>query len=260
MPYVVKDRGSVEAVAGTVTLVAGVALAGTGTMIGTRGQRDLLEDRCRPGHRGGHRSRGVRRGAGRRGTTDVRPEIGATPASKGLIYEGLTVTTDDGVRLAGWYVASTNRAAVVLLHGAGSTRSDVLDEAAVLAGDEFGVLMIDARGHGDSGGQAMDFGWYGDAGIAAATRFLADRRRSTGNASASSACRWAARRALGAERDERADPGGGGRARPPAAPPMRRGCPTSSVSGADAGAARRVQDWVTDALTSVGSHVGPGRG
>ena len=78
------------------------------------------------------------------------------------------MTTDDGVRLAGWYVTSTNRAAVVLLHGAGSTRSDVLDEAAVLAGDGFGVLMIDARGHGDSGGRAMDFGWYGDADIAAA--------------------------------------------------------------------------------------------
>ena len=108
-------------------------------------------------------------------TNVPRPEIGATPASKGLPYEALTVTTDDGVRLAGWYLASTNRAAVVLLHGAGSTRSDVLDEAAVLASHGFGVLMIDARGHGDSGGRAMDFGWHGDADIAAATRYLANR-------------------------------------------------------------------------------------
>ena len=87
----------------------------------------------------------------------------------------MTVTTDDGVRLAGWYLPSTNRAAVVLLHGAGSTRSDVLDEAAVLARHGFGVLMIDARGHGDSAGRAMDFGWHGDADIAAATGYLADR-------------------------------------------------------------------------------------
>ena len=85
------------------------------------------------------------------------------------------MTTDDGVRLAGWYLPSTNRAAVVLLHGAGSTRSDVLDEAAVLARHGFGVLMIDARGHGDSAGRAMDFGWHGDADIAAATGYLAER-------------------------------------------------------------------------------------
>ena len=85
------------------------------------------------------------------------------------------MTTDDGVRLAGWYLPSRNRAAVVLLHGAGSTRSNVLDEAAVLARHGFGVLMIDARGHGDSGGRAMDFGWHGDADIAAATGYLAER-------------------------------------------------------------------------------------
>jgi hypothetical protein len=29
--------------------------------------------------------------------------------------------------------------------------------------------MLDARGHGESGGRAMDFGWFGDADIAAAT-------------------------------------------------------------------------------------------
>lgn len=62
--------------------------------------------------------------------------------------------------------------AIVLLHGAGSTRSDVLDQAAVLAHYGFGVLMIDARGHGDSGGRAMDFGWHGDADSAAATGYL----------------------------------------------------------------------------------------
>src|SRR5690606_29218420 len=47
--------------------------------------------------------------------------------------------------------------------------------AAVLAGAGYGVLMIDARGHGDSGGRAMDFGWHGDADIVAATAFLAGR-------------------------------------------------------------------------------------
>ena len=58
----------------------------------------------------------------------------------------------------------------------------MLDQAVVLARNGYGVLMIDARGHGDSSGDAMDFGWYGDLDIAAGTEFLltrsdVDRRR-----------------------------------------------------------------------------------
>lgn len=102
-------------------------------------------------------------------------ETKATPGDVGLDYDDVTLTTSGGERRAAWYVESTNRAAVVLLHGAGSTRSNVLDEAAVLSEHGFGVLMLDARGHGDSEGRAMDFGWWGDTDIAAATTFLAAR-------------------------------------------------------------------------------------
>ena len=61
---------------------------------------------------------------------------------------------------------------VILLHGAGSTRDDVLDEAAVLAGLGYGVLLYDARGHGRSDGRAMDLGWNGDADLAGAVAFV----------------------------------------------------------------------------------------
>ena len=77
--------------------------------------------------------------------------------------------------LSGWYVPSRNGAAVVLLHGAGSTRSAVLAHAVVLADHGFGVLLYDARGHGRSQGRAMDFGWYGDLDVAAAVDFVAGR-------------------------------------------------------------------------------------
>jgi hypothetical protein len=53
-----------------------------------------------------------------------------TPADVGLTYVDVELTTDDGVRLAAWYVPSMNGAAVVIRHGAGSTRSNVLDHAA----------------------------------------------------------------------------------------------------------------------------------
>ncbi len=109
-------------------------------------------------------------------STNVPPTpITATPPDHGLDAESVTLTTADGVDLAAWYVAGDTAAAVVLLHGAGSTRSDVLDQAVVLARSGYGVLMIDARGHGDSSGAAMDFGWYGDLDIAAGTEFLLTR-------------------------------------------------------------------------------------
>jgi pimeloyl-ACP methyl ester carboxylesterase len=99
----------------------------------------------------------------------------ATPADRGLEYSEVALETEDGVSLSAWYVPSTNGAAVAVLHGAGSTRSSTLDQAEVLARNGYGVLLLDARGHGRSGGRAMDFGWYGDEDAAAAVDFLVDR-------------------------------------------------------------------------------------
>jgi uncharacterized protein len=92
-----------------------------------------------------------------------------TPAG----YQDVAFRTADGVRLSAWYVPPRNGAAVVLLPGAGSTRGTVLGQAAVLARHGYGALLTDTRGHGRSGGHAMDFGWWGDRDIAAAVSFLA---------------------------------------------------------------------------------------
>lgn len=108
--------------------------------------------------------------------TNVPPtEIGATPASVGLEFRDVELETEDGVRIAAWYVPSRNGAAVVVLHGAGATRSAVLDEMRVLAAHGYGVLAFDARGHGESGGRAMDFGWFGDRDAFPAIAWLAAR-------------------------------------------------------------------------------------
>ncbi|MBI4933824.1 MAG: alpha/beta fold hydrolase [Actinobacteria bacterium] len=106
-----------------------------------------------------------------------------TPSSRGIDHDDITLTTPDGVDLAGWYmkagdaddVNATDGAGVVVLHGAGATRSDVLDQSAVLVEHGYAVLLLDARGHGDSRGTAMDFGWYGDLDVAAGIEFLASR-------------------------------------------------------------------------------------
>jgi pimeloyl-ACP methyl ester carboxylesterase len=76
------------------------------------------------------------------------------------------------VRLSAWYIPPRNGAAVVLLPGAGSTRTAVLGQAAVLARHGYGALLVDTRGHGRSGGHAMDFGWWGNRDLAGAVSFL----------------------------------------------------------------------------------------
>jgi uncharacterized protein len=95
-----------------------------------------------------------------------------TPARYGLACQDVSFRTADGVRLSAWYLPSRNSAAVVLLPGSGSTRTAVLSQAAVLARHGYGALLVDTRGHGLSGGHAMDFGWQGGRDLAAAVSFL----------------------------------------------------------------------------------------
>ncbi len=109
-------------------------------------------------------------------TNVPRRTVGSeTPAQRGLDYVDAAMMTADGVMLSGWYVPSSNGAAVVVLHGASSTRSNVLDQGEVLARHGYGVLMIDARGTGHSEGRAMNFGWYGDLDTRAAVDYLTQR-------------------------------------------------------------------------------------
>lgn len=103
------------------------------------------------------------------------PARAPTAAPTGVTTEDVVVETSDGERLAGWYVPSTNRAAVVLLPGSGSSRASLGRHVTVLAEGGYGVLAIDPRGHGESTGRAMDWGWFGDADVAAAVTFLEQR-------------------------------------------------------------------------------------
>ena len=109
--------------------------------------------------------------------TNVPPTtLGAKRLAEfGVVARDVEYLADDGTHLSAWYVASRNGAAVVLRHGAGSTRTSVIPQAVVLARHGYGVLLTDARGHGRSGGRAMDFGWNGDADITASVSFLADQ-------------------------------------------------------------------------------------
>jgi dienelactone hydrolase len=176
IPHLSKAGWSPTAVAGIVVLVAGLILSGYGTARTVRSTPGWWRLATVPtvlavtavalfaGIQAVAATNVVR--------TDLRPE---TPADRGFPYQNVSLVTADGVTLSGWYVPARNQAAVLLLHGAGCTRSDVLDHAAALARHGVGVLLFDARGHGRSGGRAMDFGWYGDQDVAAAVAYLQHR-------------------------------------------------------------------------------------
>jgi fermentation-respiration switch protein FrsA (DUF1100 family) len=111
-----------------------------------------------------------------------RTSLGSvTPADRGLAFSSVTFRTSDGVQLSSWYLPSTNSAAIVTVPGSGSNRAATFGQATVLARRGYGVLMVDPRGQGRSGGHAMDAGWYGDRDITAAVAFLQHQSGVDGN-------------------------------------------------------------------------------
>jgi fermentation-respiration switch protein FrsA (DUF1100 family) len=101
--------------------------------------------------------------------------IAGTPADAGLTYEDVELTTDDGQRLHGWWIArrAPARGHVLLCHGNAGNVGDRVAHAAVLTAAGFDVLLFDPRGYGSSGGRPTEPGTYRDA--RAARRWLVGR-------------------------------------------------------------------------------------
>jgi dienelactone hydrolase len=98
--------------------------------------------------------------------TSGRPPSGA---------ESVSFATPDGVTLVGWYTSSRNGAAVIVLPGSGGDKDSTRVHADVLVGHGYGVLALDSRGTGDSGGVGNAWGWHGPADIAGALTWLSGR-------------------------------------------------------------------------------------
>jgi pimeloyl-ACP methyl ester carboxylesterase len=99
-----------------------------------------------------------------------RPRDPVKPADLGRPYEEVTLTTRDGLRLSAWYVPSLNKAAVITYPRAWTVR-----QARMLVENDYGVLLVDPRGYGDSQGDPNAYGWRSARDIDAAIAWL--RRR-----------------------------------------------------------------------------------
>jgi uncharacterized protein len=72
----------------------------------------------------------------------------------------VTITAADGVELKGWFVRphDYNGNAVILLHGITDNREGVAGYGHLLMEHGYAVLLPDARGHGESGGELVTYG------------------------------------------------------------------------------------------------------
>jgi esterase/lipase len=89
---------------------------------------------------------------------EVREPLTQTPADFGMPYEEVTVTTEDGLTLAGWYVRSKNSAAILAMHGYKGDREDPLRGAMYLHRHGYGVLIGSLRAHDSNPGELITFG------------------------------------------------------------------------------------------------------
>jgi fermentation-respiration switch protein FrsA (DUF1100 family) len=101
-----------------------------------------------------------------------RPGSAVGEANLGRPHEAVTLTTRDGLRLAGWYVPSRNRAAVLVFPGRSGNKQH---HARNLIRHGYGVLLLDNRGQGESEGDPNVFGWDDETDVNAALDFLSAR-------------------------------------------------------------------------------------
>jgi uncharacterized protein len=105
-------------------------------------------------------------------THKFREPIGDPPSAA---YEPVNFRASDGLELSGWYRPSSNRAAVVIVHGGGGDRTGAVRHAELLARHGYGVLVYDSRGRGESEGSPVAMGWGWEKDVAGALAFLQER-------------------------------------------------------------------------------------
>jgi fermentation-respiration switch protein FrsA (DUF1100 family) len=98
-----------------------------------------------------------------------------TPDRVGLAYENVSLKTEDGVSLHGWYIpANKSRYTLLFFHGNAGNISHRLESIQIFHELGLSVLIIDYRGYGNSDGRPTEAGTYRDA--RAAWQYLISER------------------------------------------------------------------------------------
>lgn len=90
--------------------------------------------------------------------------------------EDVQFTATDGVALSGAFIRGDHAATIILLHGYGHSKAQLLPQAKILHDAGFSVFLFDFRGSGESGGDFITFGEEETRDLAGAVRYLHTRK------------------------------------------------------------------------------------
>jgi pimeloyl-ACP methyl ester carboxylesterase len=90
-------------------------------------------------------------------------------------YEKILFKSRDGLTLFGWYAPGRNRAAIILVHGLGSSGSTMEVYARPLVRAGYSVFLMDLRGHGSSDRATTTYGVAEALDVAGAVDYLHTR-------------------------------------------------------------------------------------
>jgi len=102
-----------------------------------------------------------------------------TPADVGIsTWEEVTFLSTDGLLLSAWFIppkSQANGATLIFVHGLGTHREHLLDEAAMLVAHGYGALLLDLRNHGKSAGALTTLGYAEVEDVRGAVAYLQSR-------------------------------------------------------------------------------------
>jgi len=105
-----------------------------------------------------------------------RPKNTPTPQIFNLSFEKVTFSTKDNVEVKGWWVKNrSNTKCIILCHGLGADKSDMLNYMPFLYKKGYSLLAFDFRGHGESKEKYTSLGYKEVQDLLAAVEFAKTR-------------------------------------------------------------------------------------
>jgi pimeloyl-ACP methyl ester carboxylesterase len=102
-----------------------------------------------------------------------------TPSDLGLDdWRDVNFLSEDGLRLGAWYIPVKGvepSPGLIYVHGLGSNREGLLDQAKLLYDHGYSALLLDLRNHGQSDGSLTTLGYLESLDVGAAIQFLLDQ-------------------------------------------------------------------------------------
>jgi fermentation-respiration switch protein FrsA (DUF1100 family) len=106
------------------------------------------------------------------------PHIKSFIQRLGIKVEDVSFASFDATKLKGWWMeVNPGGPTVVILHGVNKNRTDVVRTAMILGRAGFNILVFDGRGHGNSGGRYVTYGFYERRDVDYALAWLVDVKK-----------------------------------------------------------------------------------